>query len=188
MLALVSALAAVRLLFVQNPPGGSIVSLLIAAGVFWLCAIAGSDLIRKLHKIGPVEFSVEQAKAKLPTIDEEFEQPKVDLAADTPFPGRKLTPPEMFEYEKLSHLLYHYFEEVKDPNKDLDPETKHNYRNLIRLVGKAANSMGHYTKSLDILRRLESAQGTSTRRNLNGWEPRTFGLGLKLKETNIIYK
>lgn len=121
-----------------------------------LCAIAGSDLIRKLRKLGPVEFTAGQAQAKLPTIYEDPEQPQVVLAADTPFPGRKLTPPEMFEYEKLSHLLYHYLEETKDPKKDLDPETRQNYRNLIRLVGKAAHLMGHYTKSLDILRRLES--------------------------------
>lgn len=148
--------AAVVLLFAEKPQGGSIVSLLIAAGVFVLCAIAGPDLLRKLRKIGPAEFTEEQSKSKLPTIYEEFEQPKVDPAADNPFPRRELTPPEMFEYEKLSHLLYHCFEEVKDPKKDLDPETRQNYRSLIRLVGKAAHAMGHYTKSLDILRHLES--------------------------------
>lgn len=60
----------------------------------------------------------------------------------------------MFEYERVSHLLYHYFETVRDP-KALDPETRENYRELIRLVGKMAHLMGHYTKSLDILRHLE---------------------------------
>jgi tetratricopeptide (TPR) repeat protein len=73
-----------------------------------------------------------------------------DPPADNPFPSIKLSRPAIYEYEKLSLRLYLLFDQVKDPN-ELDLEARLNLRKLILYVGKAANAMEHYTKSLDIL-------------------------------------
>lgn len=73
-----------------------------------------------------------------------------DLPSDNPFPSPKLTGRGIYEYERLSLRLYLLFDQVKDPNQ-LEWESRENLRKLILLVGKAAHTMEHYTKALEVL-------------------------------------
>ncbi|GEM_PF-4119639 len=74
--------------------------------------------------------------------------------SDRPFPEVKLHGYQIYEYERLSHKLYQTFDEINDPNT-LTPALSENYRDLIKHVGRMAFSMEHYSKYLDIVRRLE---------------------------------
>lgn len=73
--------------------------------------------------------------------------------ANQPFPASKLVGSQRYYYERLSQKLYQIFDSVKDPN-DLDGISRDKYRNLIKIVGKAALAMEHNTKACDILSHL----------------------------------
>jgi hypothetical protein len=73
---------------------------------------------------------------------------------DKPFPTPKLTLPQRYHYERLSQKLYRIFDHIKDPNQ-LDAESRANYRDLVKIVGRAALSMKHFTKALEIVVHLE---------------------------------
>lgn len=130
-----------------------------------LAVFAASGIMSRLRKVGFRGFEVELgAEAKLaaemlqykeivPSNMEAFQ--KGEHRADSPFPTLELTGPQRYHYERLSHRLYQIFDTTKNP-MEVDLESREYYRSLIKHVGKAAFVMKHYTKSLDILRHLES--------------------------------
>lgn len=96
-----------------------------------------------------VAISELQYKEKMPS---EIES---DSSPNEPFPTPELTGPQRYHYERLSHKLYRIFDQIKDPNQ-LDRESRDNYRELVKTVGRAAFAMKHFTKSLEILVHLEA--------------------------------
>lgn len=71
-----------------------------------------------------------------------------------PFPASKLDGPQRYQYESHSHKLYQLFIQIDDAN-ELDAQSREKYRNLITAVSRAAYRMGHFTKSLDLVARLQ---------------------------------
>jgi tetratricopeptide (TPR) repeat protein len=144
--------------------GLAIIAALLATFAPNLGAYAASRL-RKLKLGGfEVELSEDVSLARQYLINEGFRplgvvaegvpafevESRDEAASDSPFSLQKLSGPERYQYEKLSHKLYFVFDQMKDPNQ-LDREARENFRRLILFVGGAALAMEHYTKSLDIL-------------------------------------
>ena len=136
-----------------------------------LAVLSSPEVLSRLRKLGFKGFEIEllaETESLLKTpLYKEFNltaqysssgpvapPPTEDYPANSPFPVGKLKGPERYQYERASEQLYRILDAVKDPN-GLDAETKTNYRSLIKYVGTAAVAMDHFTKSLDILKRLE---------------------------------
>ncbi len=70
-----------------------------------------------------------------------------------PFSARRLSGPQLYQYERLSHQFYRIRDQIKN-KRELGYEAKARYRDLIIHVAKAAWASGHYTKYLDVAREL----------------------------------
>lgn len=116
-----------------------------------------------LSKISEIDIAgVKLVIAKAPEIKRGFDFKRIkpselspsDPVADGPFRVAKLEGFQLYEYEKWSNTIYKAFEDIREPN-DLDDTLRQNYRELIKHVAKMAYAMGHYSKCLDIIVRLE---------------------------------
>jgi tetratricopeptide (TPR) repeat protein len=152
-----------------KPRSASILQLLMLATVALLLASLlpklGLYLLSKLRKVslGGVELELvanfgtanewlKNAAQELPATDVEPGEPRsaAPSPADRPFAPRRLTPPQAYQYEKLSQRLNILLGQIEDVN-GLEPKARESCRRLVAYVGSAAIAMRHYSKALDIL-------------------------------------
>lgn len=119
----------------------------------------------KLELIAEAGTAISELKYKEILPSEIESRPNLNYPRDEPFPTPKLTGPQLYHYERLSQKLYRIFDHIKDPNQ-LDAESRSNYRDLLKHVSRAAFSMKHFTKYLEIAVHLETLKD----RELNGDE------------------
>jgi hypothetical protein len=155
--AVVSGVAALRLIGQEKPPGAVILSLLICAVICVVLATGGISLIQRIQRIGPggVEFEtwhdIERILSTTPpplphwsllsrlTRRESF---------PTPFSHQQL-----WFYERAVNIIFHLEHRGVDPGT-LSKKNLKKYRELILWAGVAALNV-NYAKSLDILQQLE---------------------------------
>jgi len=109
----------------------------------------------KLELIAEAGTAISELKYREILPSEIESNPSLNYPRDEPFPTPRLSGPQRYHYERLSQKLYRIFDHIKDPNK-LDAESRTNYRDLVKNVGRAAFSMKHFTKCLEIVVHLES--------------------------------
>ncbi|HWX39686.1 MAG TPA: hypothetical protein VN345_00925 [Blastocatellia bacterium] len=137
--------------------------LLICAMVSAVLAVAWLLLLTRLRKVSfhgvELELGVQAETDRLRRLlgpvppDEPDPGPDPTEGQCQQFPMTKMSPGAQYEYEKLSVRLYVLLDRVDAAT--LDRENRNYIRELIRYVGKSAMRMGHFTKSLDVLKRLK---------------------------------